>query len=445
MDKAGRSQPVDKTHAAEIQRLRQALARHQRERQQQQEALRKIAQELQASREAYQTLYDQFPQGYFTLDEKGVIIEANFPGAELLGVPRDVLIARPLSAFILSEDHKVFQMHLAQTLEAKTQQTCELRMIRQEADKIHPAEFHAQLISTVMENHNLSCPTCQKGHRRYWRTLISDITERKRTEHLILRSERLMAMGHIAASLAHEIKNPLQAIYSNLELVLDFDLDDDERQTYLHLCRQEIEHLSEITKRVLNFTRTDTDTHYAVSVSRLIQRAMALVQSPLQNTQVQITTNIPPDLPPVLVVPNQVVQVLLNLILNSIEAVHRGGQVHIMAHIDDDNRIVLTLINNGPPIPDEHLEHLFDPFFTTKTKGTGLGLFISESIMKRHGGEINIDNLPDAQGVVCTLTLPVAHFVEPADRPHPADKMHPVETLRQAQDNQADQIHLEAE
>jgi signal transduction histidine kinase len=245
--------------------------------------------------------------------------------------------------------------------------------------------------------------------RRYWRTTVNDISERKRTEHLILRSERLVAMGHIAASLAHEIKNPLQAIYSNLELVLDFDLADDERQSYLRLCRQEIEHLTEITKRVLNFARTDADTHYAVSVHRLVHRALDLVSIPLQNTHVQITMDLPDDLPPVLVVPEQIVQVLLNLILNSIEAVPRGGQVQITAHVEED-MMVLSLLNNGPPIPQRHLKHLFDPFFTTKTNGTGLGLFISESIIKRHGGKIDIENLPDGQGVACTLTLPVAQF-----------------------------------
>jgi PAS domain S-box-containing protein len=423
---ANMAYPPDIPHRDEIQRLRQALNTQQQTLEKQQEALRETSQALQTSREAYHALYDQFPLGYFTLDEEGIIIEANLPGAELLGVTREKLITRPLSQFILPGDHKIFRMHCDQTLKATTQQTCELRMVRH-----NDAQFYAKLISTVIESHRDKLdprlghkPAAPNGHRRYWRTAINDISERKRTEHLILRSERLVAMGHIAASLAHEIKNPLQAIYSNLELVLDFDLTADERQTYLRLCRQEIEHLSEITKRVLNFTRTDADTRYAIPIPRLIQRALDLVNSPLQNTQVHITMDFPPDLPDVLVVPDQVVQVLLNLILNSIEAVPKGGYVHITAHVDGA-MVVLNLINNGPPIPEKYLQHLFDPFFTTKANGTGLGLFISESIMKRHGGEINIENLPDAQGVSCTLTLPMAHFIEQADTTHPADKIHP--------------------
>ncbi len=446
-DKADTTHPVDITyppdmsHRDEIQRLREALNTQQRALEKQQEALREKTQALQTSHEAYQALYDQFPLGYFTLDAEGIIIEVNLPGAELLGVTREKLITRPLSQFILPEDHKIFRMHCDQTLKATNQQMCELRMVKQ-----NRAQFHAQLISIAVgsyieefDPHMRHNPPAHNGPRRYWRTAINDISERKRTEHLILRSERLVAMGHIAASLAHEIKNPLQAIYSNLELVLDFDLTADERQTYLRLCRQEIEHLSEITKRVLNFTRTDADTRYAISIPRLIQRALDLVNSPLQNTQVHISMDFPPDLPDVLVVPDQVVQVLLNLILNSIEAVPKGGYVHITAHVDG-TMVVLNLINNGPPIPEKYLQHLFDPFFTTKANGTGLGLFISESIMKRHGGEINIENLPDARGVSCTLTLPIAHFIEQADTAHPADTTHPADTA-----HPADKIHPEAE
>jgi len=242
-----------------------------------------------------------------------------------------------------------------------------------------------------------------------------DITDRKRMEQYLLRAERLAAMGYMAATLAHEIQNPLQAIQSHLELALDFDLAPAERDEYLHFCCQEIEHLTRITERVLGFARPTKDTLRPVSIAHLMQRALA-ISKPLQHVRVQVTTDIPPDLPPVLVMPEEIVQVLLNLIINAIEAIPDSGHVHITARVDQDrvdrDMVVLALTNDGPPIPPEHIEHIFDPFFTTKTGGTGLGLFISHNIVEQHGGMISVENLDDNQGVVFGIALPIARSPE---------------------------------
>ena len=240
---------------------------------------------------------------------------------------------------------------------------------------------------------------------------VQDITERKRMEQYVLRTERLAAMGHMAAALAHEIKNPLQAIHSHLELVLDFGLEPDEREEYLRFCCQEVEHLTEITERLLSFARPARDAPSPASIAHLVQRALALVGKPLQHAHAQVTTDFPADLPSVLVVPGQIVQVLLNLIINATEAMPDGGHVHITARVDGD-MVVLTLTNDGPPIPSEHIEHIFDPFFTTKPDGTGLGLFISHTIVEQHGGTISVENLRGNQGVAFAITLPIIRPTE---------------------------------
>ncbi|MCP4536805.1 MAG: PAS domain-containing protein [Chloroflexi bacterium] len=239
-----------------------------------------------------------------------------------------------------------------------------------------------------------------------------DITERKRMEQYLLRSERLAAMGHMAATLAHEVQNPLQAIYNHLELVLDFDLEPEEKKEYLGFCCQEIERLTGITERVLGFARPSKDTLHPTSVAHLMQRALA-VSKPLQHARIQVVTDIPADLPAVLVIPDQIVQVLLNLTINAIEAIPETGHVYIKAYIDqsrkDKDMVVLTLTNDGPSISPEHIEHIFDPFFTTKQGGTGLGLFISHNIIEQHGGMLSVENLPDDQGVTFGIALPIAH------------------------------------
>ncbi len=242
-----------------------------------------------------------------------------------------------------------------------------------------------------------------------------DITERKRMEQYLLRSERLAAMGHMAATLAHEVQNPLQAIHSHLELVLDFDLEPDEKREYLRFCCQEIERLTGITERVLGFARPPKDTLHPTPIAYLMQRAL-IISKPLQHARIQIVSDIPDDLPPVFVIPDQIVQVLLNLAINAIEAIPDTGHIYITARVDQDRKdhdmVVLTLTNDGPPIPPEHIEHIFDPFFTTKQGGTGLGLFISYNIIEQHGGMLSVENLPDDQGVAFGIALPIARVAK---------------------------------
>ena len=234
-----------------------------------------------------------------------------------------------------------------------------------------------------------------------------DITARRRAEQQAVRSERLAAMGHLAATLAHEINNPLQAIRSNLELVLDFELEQDEHRECLNVIHQEIKRLSEITQRVLDFARPGGDTRYPTHITHLMHHTLTLLGKQLQHSHIQVTTDFPIDLPPAMVAPNRIVQVLLNLMLNAVEAMPDGGHVHITAHTDK-GMIVLALTNDGPSLPAEHIEHIFDPFFTTKPNGTGMGLSISHSIIQQHGGTISVQNLKDGRGVTFIIALPPA-------------------------------------
>ena len=236
-----------------------------------------------------------------------------------------------------------------------------------------------------------------------------DITARQRAEQQATRAERLAAMGHIAAALAHEINNPLQAIRGNLELLLAFDLELDERRKRLDISCQQIERLTELARRVLDFARPADDTRYPVSIAHLTRETLELVGEQLQLARIQATTDFPADLPPVLVAPDQIVQVLLNLAINAIEAMPGGGHLHVTAHVDG-GMVVLALTNDGPHLTPEYLEQIFDPFFTTKPNGTGLGLSISHSIVHRQGGTISVENLEGERGVTFAITLPVARL-----------------------------------
>jgi len=217
--------------------------------------------------------------------------------------------------------------------------------------------------------------------------------------------EKMAALGRLAATVAHEINNPLQAMQSHLELAMDFPLPQEERTQYLGVIRQEIGRLSEITQRVLNFARPAVAQPRPVSIAELVSQTLALTSKQLQRRRVQAATDIPESLQ-VLAVPDQLVQVFLNLVINAVEAMQDHGHIQITARAEGP-RGVVSFANDGPTIPPEHLSRIFEPFFTSKPEGTGLGLAVSHNLVQQHGGTLTVKNQPNGKGVVFTIGLPL--------------------------------------
>jgi signal transduction histidine kinase len=221
------------------------------------------------------------------------------------------------------------------------------------------------------------------------------------------RTERLAAIGRVAASLAHEINNPLQALRSHLELIRSYPLSEEEREQSFRILEREVERLDETTRRVLGFARPAPDILQPVSILAVLEQALELSKSYLRNQRVEILTSFPADLPPVLAAAGQLIQVFLNIILNAAHAMRGQGVLDIRVRSLGESAEI-RFANNGPPIPTEHLARIFDPFFTTRPEGTGLGLSVSYAILQRHRGTIRAANLPRRKGVEFVITLPFA-------------------------------------
>jgi two-component system NtrC family sensor kinase len=218
----------------------------------------------------------------------------------------------------------------------------------------------------------------------------------------------LAAIGRVAASLAHEINNPLQALRSHLELIRSYPLSDEEREQSFRILEGEVERLDETTRRVLGFARPTSEILQPVSIQGILDQALALSRNYFRTQGVEILTEIPNDLPPVLVSAGQLIQVFLNIILNAAHAMQGRGRLEIRVR-SLGNRVEITFTNSGPPIPSEYLPRIFDPFFTTRKEGTGLGLSVSYSILQRHHGTIRVENLPRRKGVMFTILIPFAN------------------------------------
>ena len=222
----------------------------------------------------------------------------------------------------------------------------------------------------------------------------------------MVRVEKMAALGRMAAALAHEINNPLQAIQSHVELVMDFPLPPEQQAEFLGVVRSEMARLTEIVQRVLDFSRPALAPRRTVAVDEIVRQTLALAGKQLQHSAIRVTV----DLEDALVVSvgrDQIVQVFLNLVINAVEAIGENGQIDIHAARTGGNAVV-TVANDGPSIPEKELAHVFEPFYTTKTDGTGLGLAVSQNLIEQYGGQIAVANQDEGRGVLFTVQLPLA-------------------------------------
>jgi two-component system NtrC family sensor kinase len=225
----------------------------------------------------------------------------------------------------------------------------------------------------------------------------------------LIQSAKLAATGQLAASIAHEINNPLQAVQSCVYLIADGAPQDDPNVKYVDIAREELDRIARIVGRMLDFHHPGTEARQATDVNDLIENVLALAHKRLQHSNILVQTDLTPNLPKIQAVGDHIKQVLLNLFLNALEAMPQGGtlQVQTASLHPTDKWVTISIQDDGIGIGQEDLTHLFEPFYTTKSSGTGLGLSISYDIVAQHGGKIEVESEP-GRGTTFTIRLPTS-------------------------------------
>jgi two-component system NtrC family sensor kinase len=242
-------------------------------------------------------------------------------------------------------------------------------------------------------------------------TELSEFTRGlEKSQDQLIRAKKLAATGKIAASLAHEINNPLQAIHNCLHLVIHkSSLGQDKRLEYLSMAQEEVERLIDLVQRMLDFYRPSKETVAPVDIEALLDDVLSLAAKRLQHARVMVHRDATSPLPLVDGVSNLLKQVFLNIIINAVEAMPSGGDLYIETTRDERRQEVsISFTDAGEGIPVAELANIFDPFFTTKPKGTGLGLSVSHGIIERHGGRIDVRS-DVGKGSTFTVRLPANH------------------------------------
>jgi len=231
--------------------------------------------------------------------------------------------------------------------------------------------------------------------------------ELERSQAQLVQAEKMAAIGRLAASLAHEINNPLQAIHNSLHLSLHDGLSSDKRFEYLKMAQTEARRLIEIVQRMLEFYRPSRGGVKPADINKVAENVLALAHKQLQHGDIYVHTRLSPGLPLVPVVSDQITQVFLNIVINAIEAMPSGGDLRLETLLAEGGEWVLIRFRDtGQGMSAEQIGNLFEPFYTTKPDGTGLGLAISYGIVEQHGGTIEALSQP-GRGSTFVVKLPV--------------------------------------
>jgi two-component system, NtrC family, sensor kinase len=210
-------------------------------------------------------------------------------------------------------------------------------------------------------------------------------------EQRLIRSERLAAVGKIAAQITHEVRNPLSSIGLNAEM-LEEETSGEARKLARAIVK-EVDRLTEITEEYLRFARLPRPKLEREDLGELVMSLVAFMRQELDGRGVTVDARLEPSLPPVAADEHQLRQALLNLMRNAVEAMRDGGRLTLTAArvADEEGRFVeLTIADTGEGIAPDHLQKIFDPFFSTKEGGTGLGLALTQQIVVEHGGKIEV-------------------------------------------------------
>jgi PAS domain S-box-containing protein len=235
--------------------------------------------------------------------------------------------------------------------------------------------------------------------------ICKDITHLKKAEERLILAERLSSLGELTAGVAHELRNPLAGIKINTQMLSrKIDLPDMEKRL-LDSTTEGIEKIQRIVDDMLHFAKPKESHFKQEEMNDVVEKSLAILRPKLKKANILDHFEAERGLPKVRIDIHQIQQVLINLMLNAIQAMEKGGTLTIRTFLKNGNGVGVEVKDTGGGIPKSHLRKIFDPFFTTKSEGTGLGLSISAKILENHGAIIDVVS-EEGEGSTFTICFP---------------------------------------
>jgi PAS domain S-box-containing protein len=365
----------------------------------------RLAQELRKSERFREHVLDSMSSALVAVNMQGAVLTFNRAAEELLGYPEAEVLGQPFGALFGSEGETLLNATLEHGREARREETT----LRARDGSPVPVSLTTSLL--------------REERRRVYGAIATfvDLTPIRRAEEIAFRLDRLAALGRFTSSVAHEIRNPLTGIAAGVQyLTRSLALDDPQREN-LEFIRSEITRLDRILQDLFDITHPRELRLEVAPLEDTLRRAIHCVQALIAERGVQVELAVAPRTPPVRHDGDQLEQVFINLIKNAAEATPAGETIRVALEPGlppgraagrggrprgTATSVAVRVEDHGSGIAPEHLKTVFEPFFTTKPGGSGLGLYISHDIVKRHGGGMTVQSEP-GRGTTFLVELPL--------------------------------------
>ncbi len=381
------------------------------------EGLQTVVQRLARERTFLETLFNTIEDGVLVVDEKGRIIYFNQAVSRILNWHEEIAEGQPITRYLP-------ELNWGELFKSRSGQ----RVVRHEFEISYPSAKFFRLYVAPLDSEGASGSGVA--------LILHDATEQRQKTFEAIESERLHSLTLLAASVAHEIGNPLNALHIHLQLMtremkkLRQSLDEsasesrfstrgrttktsladreesvDRIDKYLDVAKGEISRLDYIITQFLQAIRPTQPKLALASLNDVVREAVELLRPELENRGLDVKENLASRLPPSPIDSGQIQQALVNLMKNAMQAMTKGGRLTLQTG-EGGAGVWVSVTDTGGGIPQEQLNRIFEPFFTTKKKGTGLGLMIVQRIVREHGGRMELESNV-GQGTMFRIWLPL--------------------------------------
>ena len=331
--------------------------------------------ELRKTKELLESVINNTSDGICVLDLDGNVISVNAAHEHIFGWSQEELLDQPLPIYppdLEDERREMFEkLRMGKQISG-------LESVRLRKDG---RLIHVSMTKTPIKN--------ERGEIFGFAGITRDITERKQTEELLRKSDKLSVAGQLAAGLAHEIRNPLTSLRGFLQL-LQHDMK--EKKHYFDIMLSELDRINFIVSEFLVIAKPEAITYKKGDLREILQSVIALLDTQAVLCNVQLLLEFQSDISEIVCSEMHLKQLFINLVKNAMEAIPKEGQIKIMVSMEGSDQIRVRTQDNGCGIPEERLKQLGEPFYTTKEKGTGLGLMMCFKIVEAHKGTLTVQS-----------------------------------------------------
>ena len=359
----------------------------------------RLQKELIETKNFLESIVEKAGDAISVVDLEGKVLYWNEGATRIYGYQKEEVLGKKLSDFLYSRDAKLreeeeglMESLMAQVKAGKVIPNVEVKRQTKERKEIITSMTISPLRNAVGEIIGVS-------------RICKDITDLKKAEERLILAERLSSLGELTAGVAHELRNPLAGIKINTQILSrKKDLPEMEKKL-LSSTQEGIGKIQKIVDDMLHFAKPKAFHFKEEEINEVVDKSLAILQTKLKKGNISSVFEGAQGLPKLRIDIHQIQQVLINVILNAIQAMEKGGILTIRTFLTNGDGVGIEVRDTGIGIPRSHLKRIFDPFFTTKSEGTGLGLSISAKILENHGASMDVVS-EEGKGSTFTIHFP---------------------------------------